>query len=324
MPSPNQRSLSENRSLNRSCLDTRSLASDEILSLFRKADELRQLGKRFGNFFDPEERGRASKIVALLFFEPSTRTRLSFQTAILRLGHQAIAMDTGASSLTKGETLEDTVLNVEAMEPDALVIRYGSSPGLDSLLPNLRTPVLNAGSGTTAHPTQALLDAFTLYREFGSLAGKKVLVVGDVKHSRVAFSNFDVLTKLGAEIGVCGPRSLLPTDAAEWKLRRFESLDEATSWCDVYMGLRIQLERHRAADLELKSLDDYHERFGLTRTRLQRLQKNVIIMHPGPINYGVEFAAEVVRDPRSRVLEQVTNGVLIRAALLSNTLTRVN
>jgi len=226
------------------------------------------------------------------------------------------------SSLSKGETAVDTVLNVAAMKPDVLVVRYGLSRELDELLPTLEIPVINAGSGTLAHPTQALLDAYTIEREMGSVEGKRVLIVGDIRHSRVARSNFDVLAKLGAKIGVCGPESLLPDADGDMPsgTRVFTNLDEAVGWCDVYMGLRIQLERHNASDLQLESLEDYHRHFGLNRDRLKKLGSGALIMHPGPINHGVEFAAEVVDDSRSRVLKQVTNGVLIRAALLSMTL----
>ena len=242
-----------------------------------------------------------------------------------RLGYRTLAIEPTASSLIKGETLEDTVLNITAMEPDAIVIRYGESAGLDALLPTLSVPVLNAGSGTAAHPTQSLLDAYTIHRERGSVAGQKVLIVGDVRHSRVARSNFDVLAKLGAEIGVCGPQSFLPDEAEcrERGLRVFTNLDEAISWTDVYMGLRVQIERH--ADRASATLESYrnefHQQFGLNRARLNSLAKDAIIMHPGPINHGVEFSDEALADSRNRVMTQVSNGVLIRAALLRRILT---
>jgi aspartate carbamoyltransferase catalytic subunit len=307
--------------LTQSLLDTRPLSANDIYSLFRAADELAETFERHGSFFDPAKRmGEPSRIVCCLFFEPSTRTRMSFQTAAYRLGHQVLTMELFAgSSLSKGETYADTVLNIAAMKPDAMVIRYGRSPELDELLPGLQMPVLNAGSGSMAHPTQALLDAYTIYRRHGSLAGQKVLIVGDIRYSRVARSNFDVLRKLGAEIGVCGPEILMPEpDQLEGLhgIRVFRDLDEGIRWCTVYMGLRIQLERHEASDLKLASLDDYHKHFGLNRERLQFLSKDAMIMHPGPINHGVEFSNDVLDDSRSFVLEQVTNGVLIRAALL--------
>lgn len=296
-----------------SLFDTRSLSSNDIREIFETAS-------RFDVDFPKVAK---EKIVCCLFFEPSTRTRMSFQTAAYRLGHQVLTMELSmGSSLSKGETAVDTVLNVCAMKPDVLVVRYGLSRELDEILPTLAIPVINAGSGTLAHPTQALLDAYTIERELGSIEGKRVLIVGDIRHSRVARSNFDVLAKLGAKIGVCGPESLLPDADGDLPpgTRVFTNLDEASGWCDVYMGLRIQLERHTAQDLQLDSLEDYHRHFGLNRDRLKKLGAGVLIMHPGPINHGVEFAPEVVEDPRSRILTQVTNGVLIRAALLSKTL----
>ncbi len=247
--------------------------------------------------------------------------------AAYRLGFEVLTMELSAgSSLSKGETMTDTVLNFAAMGPDALVVRYGISRELDRLLPKLDIPVLNAGSGTLAHPTQALLDAYTLRCEWKSLEGKRVLIFGDVRHSRVARSNFDVLAKLGCEIGVFGPEIMLPSadntagDALGNSIQKFESLDEAIPWADAVMGLRIQLERHESKDLDLKAMGDYHARYGLTKARLAIVKKNAVILHPGPINHGVEFAPEVVEDERSRVLQQVTNGVLIRAALLSEIL----
>ncbi|MES2962600.1 MAG: aspartate carbamoyltransferase catalytic subunit [Bdellovibrionota bacterium] len=296
-----------------SLFDTRSLSLNDIREIFDIASD-------FDVNFTVAAR---AKVVCCLFFEPSTRTRMSFQTAAYRLGHQVLTMELSTgSSLSKGETPVDTVLNVAAMKPDVLVVRYGLSRELDELLPTLDIPVINAGSGTLAHPTQALLDAYTIEREMNGVEGKRVLIVGDIRHSRVARSNFDVLAKLGAKIGVCGPESLLPDADGDMPAgtRVFTNLDEAVGWCDVYMGLRIQLERHTARDLQLESIEDYHRHFGLNRERLKKLGAGALIMHPGPINHGVEFSTEVVADPRSRILKQVTNGVLIRAALLSKTL----
>ena len=300
--------------LARSLLDTSSLSETEILNLFSHSDLLAARGKNFYNH-GPQ------RVVCLLFFEPSTRTRMSFQTAAYRLGHHVSTMELfGGSSLAKGETFGDTVLNILAMQPDVLVIRYGKSSELDELLPTLSIPVISGGCGTRAHPTQALLDAYTISRELKSIKGQRVLIVGDVRHSRVARSNFDVLTKLGAEIAVCGPQELLPSPGEVPGLKIFGDLDEAVGWASVYMGLRIQLERHNMDDIRTDALGEYHRQFGLTASRLEKLSKDAIIMHPGPINHGVEFSAEVLKDPRSRVMQQVTNGVLIRAALLSKVL----
>lgn len=308
--------------LNSSLFDTSALTEIDLLSLFSEADRLKRLSDQHGGFVDPRRKEHhRPKVVCCLFFEPSTRTRMSFQMASYRLGHQVLTMELNSgSSLSKGETYGDTVLNVAAMKPDAMVIRYGRSTELDELLPRLPLPVINAGNGTMAHPTQALLDAYTIHSELGSARGQRVLIVGDIAHSRVARSNFDVLKKLGAEVAVCGPASLLPEPEQTPGIRTFQDLDEAISWATVYMGLRIQLERHDASDLDLKSMEDYHSHFGLNQARLQRLAKGAIIMHPGPINHGVEFSADVMKDSRNRVLSQVTNGVLMRAALLSKIL----
>ncbi len=313
--------------LGRSLLDTRILSAKEIDEIFLKADSLE--GQAF-SLKDSSARAR-TPVVCCLFFEPSTRTRMSFQMASYRLGLQVLTMElSSGSSLSKGETPTDTVLNFAAMKPDVLVVRYGNSRELDALLPTLDIPVLNAGSGTMAHPTQGLLDAYTLRQEWGTVHGKRILIFGDVLHSRVARSGFDVLTKLGAEIGIFGPETMMPAEkggalAAEYKIQMFDSLDEALPWADACMGLRIQLERHESKTLDLDPAngnEDYLSRYGLTVERLKKLRKDAIILHPGPINHGVEFAPEVVKDPRSRVLQQVTNGVTIRAALLASILGR--
>jgi aspartate carbamoyltransferase catalytic subunit len=314
-----------------SFLDTRPFSAEEILSLFHRTDELKQNQEKL-SCYSPSLSG--GKVVFLLFLEPSTRTRLSFEMAAHRLGHRVVVMDAGAgSSRVKGESDVDTVLNVVAMGPDALVIRYNRSPELDDLLPRLPIPVISGGNATAAHPTQALLDAYTIYRsrierginsagDRGSIAssilnGEKVLIVGDINHSRVARSNFDVLTKLGAEIGVCGPPELLPATGEIPNVKVFLDLEAALAWPTVYMGLRVQLERHEPGETGSGSLEAFHERFGMTKARLAKLSAHALILHPGPINHGVEFAVGVTDDPRSRVLVQVSNGVLIRAALLS-------
>ena len=308
--------------LGRSLLDTRTLSKNDIDEIFLKADGLAPLVKtlsarRTGDSF----RARVP-VVCCLFFEPSTRTRMSFQMAAYRLGYEVLTMELSAgSSLSKGETLTDTVLNFAAMKPDVLVVRYGISQELDQLLPTIEIPVINAGSGTLAHPTQGLLDAYTLRSEWGDLRGKNVLIFGDVLHSRVARSNFDVLAKQGAVVGITGPARMMPQAAMreslhrEFGMRFFETLDEGLPWADATMGLRIQLERHEARELDLSS--DYHDRYGLTKKRLENLKPDALILHPGPINPGVEFCVTVVRDGRSRVLSQVTNGVTVRAALLA-------
>ncbi len=303
--------------VSRSLLDTASYSQNDIADLFSRADQLASCGLLNGYFSQPRHR-----VLAFLFFEPSTRTRMSFQMAASRLGYDVLTLESASSSsLSKGESLTDTVQNVIAMGPDALVVRYGKSPELDQLLPQLSLPVINAGSGTRAHPTQALLDAYTIQKSLGRVQGRKVLITGDIRHSRVAQSNFDILIKMGADVGVCGPREFIPHAGLPPAIKVFETLDEGVVWCDVYMGLRLQLERHCEAGLPVESgasYQNYFESFGLTQARLQKLKKDSIIMHPGPINHGVEFPADdsVTTDPRNRVLQQVSNGVVIRAALL--------
>ncbi len=304
-----------------SLLDTRTLSADAVHSLFDLADKFRASSEVRGSFRALEAGPPdGSKVVALLFFEASTRTRLSFQQAAYRLGLPVLTMEASSSSVSKGETLTDTVLNVLAMKPDCLVLRYGNSLELDALIPTVPVPVINAGNGTMAHPTQGLLDAYTILKERGRIEGERVLIVGDIIHSRVARSNFDILSRLGAEIGVCGPGELLPSaEELPSGSRIFHDLNEGLAWATVCMGLRIQFERHGNDDIREK-VAAYHRSYGITRSRLQHLRPEGILMHPGPINHGVEFSCDVLQDPRCRVLAQVTNGVLIRAAVLSEVL----
>ena len=312
---------------NNSLLSTDSLSTDQLFSIFRTADRLRMHGFRSDSQSSGMSKGDA-RVIACVFLEPSTRTRLSFQIAAYRLGYEAVLFEhSNSSSLVKGETFTDTALNITAMQPDLLVIRYGESAELDALLPELSVPVVNAGSGIAAHPTQALLDAYTILQARGKVEGEKVLIVGDIKHSRVAQSNLDVLKKLGAQIAISGPPEyLLPNSVClQQGIRVFENLDEGVQWASVYMGLRVQLERHarpagQGASSPPSHLEDYHRRFGLNQARLQQLAKNALILHPGPVNHGIEFSLEVGRDPRSLVMKQVENGVLIRAALMAQLL----
>ncbi len=306
------------QNLGRSLIDTNSLSIKQIEDLFSLSDQFGENFKRTRKFLSPKEK----KIVCCVFFEPSTRTRMSFQIAAERLGMSVVVMESSSSSLVKGESLSDTIHNLAAMTPDALVVRYGQSPDLDRLLPQLAMPVINAGSGVSAHPTQGLLDAYTISKERGKIKGEKVLIIGDIVHSRVARSNYDILLKLGAEIAFCGPENFLPSKDEFGGTQNFTHLKEALEWCTVCMGLRIQLERHDAADLNSLSVDDYHSQFGLNARTLQFLKPDAVIMHPGPINVGVEFSKEVLKDSRARILTQVSNGVLIRAAVLA-TLTRL-
>lgn len=292
-----------------SVLATQDLSADQVHLLFDSADKILAQG----NEIPP-----ISKSMICAFFEPSTRTRMSFQMAGLQAGVQSINFDASQSSLSKGETLTDTVLNLVAMKPDLFVIRYGDSSELDQLLPTLKLPVLSGGSGKSAHPTQALLDAFTVLKERGRLQGEKVFIVGDIQHSRVARSNYELLTRLGCEVGFCGPKAMLPPKEKFPKAIYFNSLKEGVSWATVLMGLRIQLERHASG--EKISDKTYHSEFGINSEVLKGFANDGIIMHPGPINQGVEFAPEVLTDRRCRVLDQVTYGVAVRAALIKKVL----
>ena len=298
-------------------LETNAITSDQIHSLFSQAQEFDDYFQKGKTYFLPEKQLWSGKSAVGLFFENSTRTSTSFQLAASRLGIHYTSLNMQASSLEKGETIEDTVLNVMAMQPDILVVRNGNNPELINILKSAKSIVVSGGDGTHAHPTQALLDAWTVLKELGEVRGQKIVYTGDVKHSRVARSGFDVFRKLGAEVAFCGPEEFMPSDSELKSAKRFSSIDEAISWCSVFVGLRVQFERHEG---EKKLAADYHSKFGLNSARLRQLHTQSIVMHPGPINYGIEFSTEVNSDPRSRVLQQVRNGVFIRAAVFDSLL----
>ena len=246
------------------------------------------------------------------FFESSTRTRVSFEIAGKRLGAQVVNFHASSSSVSKGETLADTALTLNAMRPDVLVIRHQAIGAAADVAELMECPVINAGDGSGEHPTQALLDALTIRRRFGRIEGLKVAICGDIRHSRVAGSNIRLLARLGAEVRLVGPAALLPSDSF---FPALDDLDEGVAGADVVMMLRIQRERLEEG-LE-DALGDYHARYGLTRLRLARAAPEAIVMHPGPINRGVEIDDEVADDPkRSVILEQVENGVAVRMACL--------
>jgi aspartate carbamoyltransferase catalytic subunit len=249
-----------------------------------------------------------------LFFEPSTRTRTSFEVAEKRLSADTLSIAVAQSSVTKGETLLDTVRNLEAMAPDMIVMRHASS-GAPHLLARLcRSVIINAGDGTHEHPTQALLDAFTIRERKKRLAGLKVAIVGDLLHSRVLRSNVLLLNKMGAEVWACGPATLMPAELARFGVRPTTSIDAAVDGADVVMMLRIQHERMHGHFIP--STREYFTLFGLTPERVCRAKDDVIIMHPGPMNRGVEIDSEVADGPFSVILEQVANGVAVRMAVL--------
>ncbi|MEZ4414295.1 MAG: aspartate carbamoyltransferase catalytic subunit [Gemmatimonadota bacterium] len=252
--------------------------------------------------------------VANLFFEPSTRTRISFEFAEKRMGADTVSLAVAASSLQKGETLVDTARNVEAMGIEMVVIRHGSSGAAAFLAERIPSRVINAGDGAHEHPTQALLDLLTLRQHFGRLEGLKVCMVGDVLHSRVARSNIFGLRALGAEVAVCGPPTLVPATFEDLGARRFLRLEEAIAWADALNVLRLQQERMTAG--YVPSLREYHRIFGITEERLEAARRELLILHPGPMNRGVEIDSTVADGPHSVILRQVTNGVAVRMAVL--------
>lgn len=252
--------------------------------------------------------------IANLFFENSTRTRLSFELAEKRLSADIINFSASSSSVSKGETLIDTVNNILAMKTDMVVMRHPNAGAALFLSKHVKAKIVNAGDGAHEHPTQALLDAFSIREKVGEVAGKKVAIIGDIMHSRVALSNIFCLQKLGAEVMVCGPATLIPKHIASLGVKVETDLRKALQWCDVANMLRIQLERQ---DIRyFPTIREYIMQYGLTMEILNSLSKEVIIMHPGPINRGVEITSEVADSSQSIILDQVENGVAIRMAVI--------
>jgi aspartate carbamoyltransferase catalytic subunit len=254
------------------------------------------------------------KTIVNLFFEASTRTRISFEFAEKRLSADTVNVAATGSSVSKGETLVDTARNLEAMRIDMVVIRHGASGAAQFLGDRIRSNVINAGDGRHEHPTQGLLDMLTIRDRLGRIAGVKVCLVGDILHSRVARSNLWGLTKLGAEVAVCGPRSLLPRGIEQLGVHVFDRVEAAIEWADVLNVLRLQLERMERGFIP--SLREYYRVFGVTTERLARAPQQLVIMHPGPMNRGVEIDSRVADGPHSVILDQVTNGVAVRMAVL--------
>lgn len=249
-----------------------------------------------------------------LFFEASTRTRVSFEFAEKRLSADTVNVAASGSSVSKGETLVDTARNLEAMRIDMVVIRHPSSGAARFLAERIESKVVNAGDGTHEHPTQGLLDMLTLRDHFQRLDGLKVCLCGDVLHSRVARSNIFGLRTMGAEVAICGPRSLLPSDVGQLGVTVFDRIEAAIEWADALNVLRLQLERMNAG--YIPSLREYNRVFGITLDRLERAPKDLLILHPGPMNRGVEIDSNVADGPHSVILDQVTNGVAVRMAVL--------
>ena len=291
-------------------LGIEDLSSAEIIFILDTAKSFREILERPIKMV-PTLRG---KTVANLFFEPSTRTRLSFELAEKRLNADALSFSSLGSSVAKGETLLDTAKNILAMKVDCFVLRH-ASPGAPHLLAReLDVSVINAGDGAHEHPTQALLDLFTIRERKGSIEGLKIAIVGDITHSRVARSNIWGMGKLGAEVRVCGPPTLIPPDIERMGVKVFYSPEEALEEVDVIMMLRIQKERQKGG--LLPSLNEYKEFFSLTQEKLDLARGDALVMHPGPVNRGVELPAKIADGKRSIILDQVTNGVAVRMAIL--------
>jgi len=298
--------------MKRHLLSAADLTRDDAELVLRTAEELRSLADRPIKKL-PALRGRT---VVNLFFEDSTRTRISFEAAAKRLSADVINFAAKGSSLSKGESLKDTALTLEAMGADAIVIRHGASGAPHRLAHTgwTRSSVINAGDGTHEHPTQALLDAFTMWRHLGSLDGRRVAVVGDVLHSRVARSNALLLRTLGAEVTLVAPPTLLPVGVEGWDVETSYDIDAVLPKADAVMMLRVQQERMNAAFFP--TVREYSRRYGLDSRRMAMLQDHTLVMHPGPMVRGMEITADVADSARSVIVEQVTNGVAVRMAVL--------
>ena len=254
------------------------------------------------------------KTVVNLFFEPSTRTRTSFELAAKRLSADTVNISASTSSVVKGETLVDTARNLQAMHPDLIILRHGAAGAPHFLSRHVDTPIINAGDGAHEHPTQALLDLYTMEEHVGSVGGKTIAIVGDIKHSRVARSNILVLTKMGARVVVCGPPTLVPTGIEAMDVTVSYDFDEILPELDIVMMLRIQLERQERG--LFPTLLEYSRLYGLNKNRLKRCKSDILIMHPGPINRGIELDPDVADGSHSVILEQVENGLALRMAIL--------
>jgi len=291
-------------------LDLQTVTHDDITLILETAKSFKAVGKRDVKKV-PALRG---KTVAFLFVEPSTRTRVSFELAAKRLSADTLSIQASASSMTKGETLLDTALNIQAMNVDLVVIRHQASGAPQILAKGTHMAVVNAGDGCRAHPTQALLDMFTMQEKLGRLKGIKVAIVGDIMHSRVARSNIEGLIKMGAHVTVCGPSTLIPVGIEAAGVEATTDINRALKDADVVMGLRMQKERQQEA--YLPTMAEYVREFCITAERMKIAKPQALVMHPGPTNRGIEIAAEVADGPQSVILEQVTNGIAVRMAVL--------
>jgi len=296
--------------LGKDLLALEPLTSQQIQLILDTAEPFKEISERAIKKV-PALRGQT---IVNLFFEASTRTRISFEFAEKRLSADTVNVASTGSSVSKGETLVDTARNLEAMRIDMVVIRHGASGAAQFLAERIESNVINAGDGTHEHPTQGLLDLLTLRDHFKTLEGRRVCICGDVLHSRVARSNIWGLRKMGVEVAVCGPRSLLPHGIEQLGVTVFDRIEAAIEWADALNILRLQLERMTAG--YIPSAREYNRVFGVSRERLDRAPRDLLIMHPGPMNRGVEIDSDVADGPHSVILNQVTNGVAVRMAVL--------
>jgi aspartate carbamoyltransferase catalytic subunit len=296
--------------LGKDLLGLAGMSRAQITSILDVAEPLKEISERAIKKV-PTLRGMT---VVNLFYEPSTRTRISFEFAEKRMSADTVNIAAAASSISKGETLVDTARNLEAMRIDMVVVRHPGSGAARFLAERIESNVINAGDGTHEHPTQGLLDILTLRDRLGTLEGKRVCIVGDVLHSRVARSNIWGLQAMGAEVAVCGPRSLLPVGIADFGVQVFDRVEAAIEWADALNVLRLQLERMQLG--YIPSLREYNRVFGVTRARLEQAPRDLLILHPGPMNRGVEISAEAATSDRAVILDQVRNGVAVRMAVL--------
>lgn len=285
----------------RGLITLKELKTEKILELIKYAEKLKK-GFRISY---------PDKKIATLFFENSTRTHYSFQVALMNLGISIIDLNAETSSVRKGESLYDTVRTFEALGVDGVVVRHSKDEYYNDLK-NIQIPIFNAGDGAGSHPTQSLLDLMTIHEEYGKFKGLKCCIVGDISHSRVAHTNIEIMERLGMEVYISGPEEF-NDHSAKWI-----PFDEAIENMDIVMLLRVQFERHK--EKMQMTVEEYHEKYGLTYERMLKMKENAIIMHPAPINRGVEIADEVAECPKSRIYKQMTNGVYIRMAVISDAL----
>jgi aspartate carbamoyltransferase catalytic subunit len=295
-------------------LDLKEISEIQIHELFKLSQFIKTAKGKAQNSERHEFSRYRGLTAALLFFEPSTRTRFSFETACARLGlHPLVLSGAEGTSLSKGESFEDTILNIQAMNPEIFVIRCGDHSPLRGMAERMKKPVINAGWGLQGHPTQALLDAFCWKEQIGDLRGRRLLIIGDIKHSRVAASHTELSQILGYEIAFCGPSEFMPESD---RFHTFKSLEDGIEWAHAIMVLRVQLERHA----QKISLDSYKTHYQIGKNWLKKMPESMCIFHPGPVNYGIELDQAVSTDPRSQFMNQVEHGVWLRQALLQKIL----